>query len=390
MYIMKPTSINHIGYWLLILLITFVTGFQSINAEPDTTNTTQVVIATGVGLDPDKALKAAFRAAIEQVVGVVVDAETLTKNDDLVKDQILTYSDAYIEKSEKLKENKRDDGLFETRIKATVKREQLIAKLRTAQLIVVKVDGESLFAETVTKTTKGQDAAALLSEAFKDVPRGFIKAELSGKPAYDDNEKKLIVPVLVSINKQAYAAYAQKLVALCIKLGYTPHSLNDARSQQNSNWYGEGSFLFDSRTCFTNDYSILLCEYISDRLTSSRWYYISLTKQLFMACKATTPPADVFVEIIAKNGKVITTETVHLGERQGGLSITAPVQVVEYNQYCQLISLPLFGIGAPFDNGFGMRFDSLSTSKVVKVAFDLSPDEISIIDKIVFTQARDQ
>ena len=57
---------------------------------------TVTVLATGYGVDPDAAKKAAGRAAIEQVVGQLVDAETLVENDELVKDCILTHSAAFL------------------------------------------------------------------------------------------------------------------------------------------------------------------------------------------------------------------------------------------------------------------------------------------------------
>ena len=47
---------------------------------------------TGVGTDPDKAVQNAFSQAIEQVVGVLVDADTVVKNDQLIRDEVLTYS----------------------------------------------------------------------------------------------------------------------------------------------------------------------------------------------------------------------------------------------------------------------------------------------------------
>ena len=56
------------------------------------------VIVTGVGTDPDKAVQNAFSQAIEQTVGLLVDAETVVKNDQLIRDEILTYSRGYVEK----------------------------------------------------------------------------------------------------------------------------------------------------------------------------------------------------------------------------------------------------------------------------------------------------
>jgi len=44
----------------------------------------------GVGADKTEALKDAYRDAVERAVGLYVDAEQMMKNEELVKDQILT------------------------------------------------------------------------------------------------------------------------------------------------------------------------------------------------------------------------------------------------------------------------------------------------------------
>lgn len=120
-------------------------------------NQVSEVIAKGIATDNDKACKAALMNAVEQAVGLVVDAETLIKNEKIVKDQILTYSDGYVEKYDKIKEGKREDGLYETQIKATVKKRQLIEKLKQSDINVKTVDGQSIFAEVYTKQSAIKD-----------------------------------------------------------------------------------------------------------------------------------------------------------------------------------------------------------------------------------------
>ena len=56
----------------------------------------QQVIAEGAGGTSDEVLKDAFRSAVRQVVGAVVDAETLIKDDEVITDKVLTYSDGMI------------------------------------------------------------------------------------------------------------------------------------------------------------------------------------------------------------------------------------------------------------------------------------------------------
>ena len=45
------------------------------------------VIVTGIGTDPDKAVQNAFSQAIEQTVGLLVESETVVKNDRLIHDR---------------------------------------------------------------------------------------------------------------------------------------------------------------------------------------------------------------------------------------------------------------------------------------------------------------
>ena len=141
---------------------------------------TTVVIARGLGLNAEKALLAALRNAVQQVVGVIVDAETLIKNEKVVKDEILDFSNGFVEKFEKLKEGKNEDGLYEVTIRATVKHRQLIEKLKQAKVHSVKVDGQSLFGATASKMEAAGKGAALLKKGLEDLnlPMSLVTARV--------------------------------------------------------------------------------------------------------------------------------------------------------------------------------------------------------------------
>ena len=87
-------------------------------------------------------------AAVRQVVGEVVDGETLVKSDELVKDQVLTYSDGFIPKHEEVS-IKREGGLFRMTIRAQVERRSVIAKLESARITTRRVDGKGMFSSVV-------------------------------------------------------------------------------------------------------------------------------------------------------------------------------------------------------------------------------------------------
>lgn len=87
------------------------------------------VLGRGMGMNREEALKDAYRDAIERAVGLYVDAEQMMKNEQLVHDQILTHSNAYIERYDIKKEETRPNGLTEIQILAVVNRSALAQKL---------------------------------------------------------------------------------------------------------------------------------------------------------------------------------------------------------------------------------------------------------------------
>lgn len=138
------------------------------SAESDTIKS----IGRGVGVNETEALKDAYRDAIERAIGLYVDAETVAKNDEIVKDQILTLSNAYITHYDKLKTTNISGGLVEVRIVATVKKRALIAKVSEAMPSVNFSLGsrmQDLYANITTKEKRNADAATLLRNALKDI-----------------------------------------------------------------------------------------------------------------------------------------------------------------------------------------------------------------------------
>ena len=137
--------------------------------QPAAESDTVKVQGRGVGVDKTTALKDAYRDAIERAVGLYVDAETVVNNDQVVKDQILTQSNAYITDYRELNTERIDVG-FEVRILATVKKQALTTKLTgvmPAQTVRIDNTGlQNVHAQLVTKEKRAEDAAALLKNAL--------------------------------------------------------------------------------------------------------------------------------------------------------------------------------------------------------------------------------
>lgn len=175
---------------------------------------TVTVLATGYGVDPDAAKKAAGRAAIEQVVGQLVDAETLVENDELVKDRILTHSAAFLEDVETVGEPAESDGLWTVKVRATVRKTQLSKKLAAENVSRAEVKKGKLFAQAASRQQEAGDAAAMVEALFENFPSGIVKAEVcrdaEGQPAVRvaDANGTVEVDVEISVDATAWKDWA--------------------------------------------------------------------------------------------------------------------------------------------------------------------------------------
>ena len=183
---------------------------------------TQEVVGEGVGTSADLALKDAFRNAVRQVVGAYVDAETLVKNDELVEDKILTYSNGFIKTFSEVEGSKKvQGGIYRVKIKAVVETGSVIAKLNASNISIKEVDGKGLFAEVVSKMDLEKDAAALLKKSFEGFPNSIMSFSVEGKPnVLDKNEKfaAVEIPIKIEVNMDSFKAYVKKMDIMLSKI----------------------------------------------------------------------------------------------------------------------------------------------------------------------------
>ena len=139
-------------------------------------------VVTGIGTDPDKALQSAFSQAIESTVGVLVDSETIVKNDQIIKDQILTFSKGFVRKFEVVKQWQ-GDGLHHATIKALVETGKLTDKLKANNIDTHEVPGELLYRQFRFDFKNEKEAAEMLDKVLAgyDMTK-LAKVELDGKP----------------------------------------------------------------------------------------------------------------------------------------------------------------------------------------------------------------
>lgn len=227
---MKTDVKDNISDWWCLLKRTLATLLTVCIFPWASSAITVEIVASGSGMTSDAATKAALRSAVEQVVGQLVDANTLVANEEVVSEKILTYSGGYVEGYEAIKEPVQgSDGLFATKIKARVKKTELVEKLRAENVTQAEVSGTSLFAQMTTKQQQAEDAGAILTDDFKDIPVKFLTVAVANKPdgtpdlILNESTGEVSVNIVVQVNMAAYDAWANGVISKLDRIADVKH-----------------------------------------------------------------------------------------------------------------------------------------------------------------------
>jgi len=172
------------------------------------------VVATGYGKDVNAATQNACRAAVEQVVGSMVYAESLVESGEMISDKILSFSAGYIESHKTQGEPKlTDDGLYSVRIVATVKRRKLGEELQKTGVNRVFFDGASLHMKTNMQADSQDTAIDLMKQMVDNLHINAMSTTLISKD-YDINTNRAIFEIETKLDTQKYETFRSALVEL--------------------------------------------------------------------------------------------------------------------------------------------------------------------------------
>jgi hypothetical protein len=180
------------------------------------TPTDAVVVVTGVGLDRSAATKDALVSAVRHVVGEVVDAKTLVRNDKLVIDEVLTYSNGFVAAYEEVARWEVGREVH-VRVRATVQRERIMDKLRGSGVPLQDFDGSKTYARVVTELQQAKDARKMLRRKFERFPDSLIDARVVTEPRpleRSEDEVTLGYDVAFGIDSDKYESFLRDTIPL--------------------------------------------------------------------------------------------------------------------------------------------------------------------------------
>lgn len=177
------------------------------------------IIATGYGISRKKALNNAFKTAVEQYVGLATQNDVMMKNNELIKDEVLTASSGFIQKYDVISQEQ-DDGMYVVKINALVESQKLIEKIKSLNISVKSFDGKNSYARVSTKVKSKKDAEKILKKVVgeflstKSIKEMLFVNYKDAQPDID-NEKNEKISLKISYSLGIdYKVYSQKVAKL--------------------------------------------------------------------------------------------------------------------------------------------------------------------------------
>jgi hypothetical protein len=163
----------------------------------------------------------AFSIAVQQVVGTIVDTETIVREDDAIREQILSASNGFI-KSYNVIRQWQMDSLHQCSISALVEVRQLKERLSEANISTSSLSGANLAARVQTETAGKADTAAILAKLINDLPNRVLRVQAHGDPvpisSKQEGVTRLKIPIIVFVDQKAYAQELAELTTTLDKM----------------------------------------------------------------------------------------------------------------------------------------------------------------------------
>lgn len=239
---------------------------------------TKVVEICGRGLTEKSAVKDAARNAVVFVVGQLVDAQTITQNEDSIEDNIVSVSNGFVDNVQPIEGPINQNGTVLVRVRATVKSGQM--KTDIAKFSEQKMDFNPSAAKAAlaAKVENVQDMGKFLVNTW-DTYIKLFKLEQVGdpKPAVDD-KPELKFKLKFSLSSRDFRNIFLKTLRKSFKtMRIAPEKNYKGRywlelnipGAQNKEYYSLQSFFPDD-----NDGRKLWGKYVEDVLKNTQYSYV--------------------------------------------------------------------------------------------------------------------
>ena len=191
----------------IIFLLLFLFGLTAGLIAQTESGDVKEIVGSGMGYITggdvaharDDAIEDALRKGIEQVLGMLLESQTLVENFQLIDDNIMTKTQGYVRSYEVINEQKRDAQLYEVTVRAFVSVADIkddldgiatLMKRKNTPRMMVMIDEKNIgdqpgsyYAETDLNTAENALTQAFMAKGFRFVDQATVKQNLSNQQA---------------------------------------------------------------------------------------------------------------------------------------------------------------------------------------------------------------
>ena len=164
---------------------------------------TKVVEICGRGLTEKSAIKDATRNAVVFVVGQIVDAQTITQNEDAIEDKIVSVSNGFVDAVQPIEGPESRGGTVLVRVRATVKSGQMKTDIVKLSEMSMDFNPSAAKAALESKVNNVEEMGNFLLQIWDTYIKLFKIEELKHEISVTD-ETKMIFKLKCSLNSRDF------------------------------------------------------------------------------------------------------------------------------------------------------------------------------------------
>jgi len=195
-------------YIVFIFFLLLISNLQLTAQDISDSSESKKVVATGTGSifdnniakARDDAIEDALRRALEQTLGTMIEAETFVENYQVIDDNIFSETKGYIQNYQVVREQKRNDYLYEVMVTAMVSMENLqndleaiatLMRRKNMPRMMVMIDEKNIgksvgllnYIEAETNNAETAIIDEMMEKGFTFIDQSIVKQNLTREKA---------------------------------------------------------------------------------------------------------------------------------------------------------------------------------------------------------------
>lgn len=364
-------------YYLFLISISLLLLLPTGASHAEEAEKTEKVVVTGYGVNIDKAKENAIRNAVEQVIGIYVTSDTIVKNSQLVKDEILSFSGGYVTETKVISQKKDNDGLNIVQIEATVVSTKLRRKLESLNIAVKKVDGGSLFGESFSKIDAQRNGSEVLGKILAKYPQAAYKIEVGKLEIISTDQNKNTAKITIPLTIRWDDAFIDELKDVSSRVAKEEIKMADLVKFRDDYLYDTAKAKKARLLCFSRKAVIKgkradVCEMIETDLLKNAFSKARIDeKNMFLSDAGGIPKLSFLIYFKDKDNDVIDSTTWIYGDKWDDSANMSKQNVVEDNSIGTLYSYFNFPLSFWYNQSHALLLTDGVYKKTIETEVDI-------------------